>query len=537
MTLKHIVVIGAGTMGRGIAQWFAQQLIKVDMVDINFKLSEDSLSMIHSSWEKLLQKGKFSQEQIDQFKKYINICTFDNIAKDADLVIEAIIENLKIKKELFLKLDHELNAETIIATNTSSFPIASLANHLSQKRSARFLGLHFFNPAPIMKLVEVIKGHSTDQKIIDQLFDWFKNAGKEPAKCLDSPGFIVNRVARNFYGESLRLTNHFDPQKFYEIDYTLKKVVGLKMGPFELMDLIGIDINYSVTKSVWEAYYHNPRFTPHPLQKLMVDANALGNKTNLGFLCGQEIIKNELPIKKSIIKSDIQLHVMVEHQHPYIEILQALEYNLIIIREGEENGKDLHQFSDQLTGATCVIDLVTSNTKNKSELLNNLQKIYSGPIICEMGTLWGEAIALEFSQVKGAISLLVPSPHNIAEYWISADADQKIQDIIQTFYQDIDLEGTQVATLGFGMIALRVMAMIINEAYFALEENVASAIDIDTAMKFGVNYPHGPFYWCQKIRPHNVVHLLDDLKEFTGDGRYQVALGLRKAAIKTRSKF
>jgi 3-hydroxybutyryl-CoA dehydrogenase len=151
------------------------------------------------------------------------------------------------------------------------------------ERKSRFIGLHFFNPATIMKLVELIKGEQTDSQLCEELYSWFDAKGKKPALCKDSPGFIVNRVARNFYGEPLRIVEEDNEEKMKEVDHILKEVGGFKMGPFELMDLIGIDINYSVTCSVWEAYGKEPRFTPHHLQKKMVNENRLGRKTKHGF--------------------------------------------------------------------------------------------------------------------------------------------------------------------------------------------------------------------------------------------------------------
>jgi 3-hydroxybutyryl-CoA dehydrogenase len=173
--------------------------------------------------------------------------------------------------------------KTIFASNTSSIPITDIASELPISRAQKFLGLHFFNPATIMLLVEVIKGERTDEKLCQDLYDWFEEKGKKPARCKDSPGFIVNRVARNFYGEPLRIAETEDESKFKEIDFILKEVGGFKMGPFELMDLIGIDVNYSVTCSVWKAFNKEPRFAPHSLQKKMVDEKRFGRKSRKGF--------------------------------------------------------------------------------------------------------------------------------------------------------------------------------------------------------------------------------------------------------------
>jgi 3-hydroxybutyryl-CoA dehydrogenase len=283
MNISKIVVIGAGTMGSGIAQWFAQQDCTVELVDNSQSQMEKALKGIQESWDKLVEKQKLKLEDVNRFKKIISIQTLDRVSKDADLVIEAIIEDLAIKKDLFKKLDSYFGSDTILSSNTSSFPISQLAEAVGPERKTRFVGLHFFNPATLMKLVEVIKGDHSSEKLCEDLYQWFEARDKKPAQCKDSPGFIVNRVARNFYGEPLRIVETDDLAKMKEVDRILKEVGGFKMGPFELMDLIGIDVNYSVTCSVWEAYGKEPRFAPHPLQKQMVDEKRLGRKSKRGY--------------------------------------------------------------------------------------------------------------------------------------------------------------------------------------------------------------------------------------------------------------
>ncbi len=283
MNLQRIVVIGAGTMGSGIAQWFAQQMCCVELVDNSEEQLKKALSSIYQSWDKLVEKEKLTSCKAEQMKKLLEIKSLSQVSKNADLVVEAIIENLEIKKSLFKSLDEYFSSHTILSSNTSSFPIHLMAEAVSPERKKRFLGLHFFNPATIMKLVEVIKGKDSDPSLCEELYQWFDGTDKKPALCKDSPGFIVNRVARNFYGEPLRIVGEEDEAKMKEVDNILKEVGGFKMGPFELMDLIGIDVNYSVTCSVWEAYDKNPRFAPHKLQKKMVDEKRFGRKSKRGF--------------------------------------------------------------------------------------------------------------------------------------------------------------------------------------------------------------------------------------------------------------
>ena len=283
MQLKYIAVIGAGTMGQGIAQWFLQQNIRVDLVDQNQDLLEKSAEKIKQNLDQLVFKRKITETDANNFKTNLRATTLHEISKDVDLVIEAIVENLAAKQNLFLELDRLLSPKTILATNTSSIPVTEIGAVLPEKRRQHFLGIHFFNPATIMKLVEIISGMETDSLIKDQLIQFFNQHQKVACHSLDRPGFIVNRVARNYYGEALRIVENYDLNKIKEVDQLMKAVGGFKMGPFELMDLIGIDVNLSVTESVYKAFFDEPRFRPHKLQKEMVMAKRLGKKTQKGF--------------------------------------------------------------------------------------------------------------------------------------------------------------------------------------------------------------------------------------------------------------
>jgi 3-hydroxybutyryl-CoA dehydrogenase len=282
--LKKVAIIGSGTMGQGIAQWFIEQdSTEVYLVDQSEIFTEKARDQILKNWDRLIEKKKITTDQKNQYEKKLKLAHVSTIPSDIDLAVEAIIENLEIKQQLFLELDNKLGGDAIFATNTSSFSVAAIAKNLSNKRKNNFLGLHFFNPATLMKLVEVVVGPETTHELAENLATYFKSHQKNPVICKDSPGFIVNRIARNYYGESLQVLKNFDSEKIKEIDLIMKEVGGFKMGPFELMDLIGIDINLSVTESVWQQFYQTPRFTPHPIQKQLVNAGRFGKKTKKGF--------------------------------------------------------------------------------------------------------------------------------------------------------------------------------------------------------------------------------------------------------------
>ena len=281
--VKQVGVIGAGIMGRGISQWFAQQGVCVHMADISSTAVEKSLKSIMDSWTRLTEKGKFSKVEKEQFEKNINPADVDRLPSSCQLVIEAVVEDFDVKKNLFARLNESLPKETVIASNTSSFSIQKLAEELPCERKKSFLGLHFFNPAPVMKLVEVICPPQTDKKVASSLARWLGQKGKITAICRDTPGFIVNRIARNFYGEALRIAQRDDRDKYKEIDRSLKEVGGFPMGPFELMDLIGIDVNLNATRSLWNSFHKTSRFAPHLLQEKMVRDGRLGRKSGKGF--------------------------------------------------------------------------------------------------------------------------------------------------------------------------------------------------------------------------------------------------------------
>lgn len=279
--IKNIAVIGTGTMGRGIAACSALNGFKTALYDVNPISVSDAINYIKQSIDKLLQKGKISElNKIEAEKNLLSVNNLEDLA-ECDLIIEAAIENIEIKKDIFAKLDIITSKKTILATNTSSFSITSISSSLTNDKS-RVIGMHFFNPANIMKLVEVIKGEFTSANTVNEVIEICKKLGKTPVICKDTPAFIVNRIARPFYGEALKIMSE-DNLPAEQIDSIMKLEGGFSMGPFELMDLIGIDVNLSVTKSVYEAFFYDPKYKPSIIQQKMVDSGLLGRKTGQGF--------------------------------------------------------------------------------------------------------------------------------------------------------------------------------------------------------------------------------------------------------------
>ncbi len=280
MNCKTIGIVGAGTMGSGIAEAAALAGIATILHDVSDQALGQARERISHSFKRATEKKRLSTSEAVEAESRIEFATtLDSLAK-CDLVIEAVVEDLEVKRKLFQRLDALLQPHAILASNTSSLSITALG--AATQRPDRVVGIHFFNPVALMKLVEVVQGRHTSNETALEAFGLAQQCGKTPVLCKDTPGFIVNRIARPFYGEALRLLGE-GVASADQIDHIVKSEGGFKMGPFELMDLIGIDVNYAVTKSVYEQFAHEPRFRPHPIQKQMVDGGTLGRKTGRGF--------------------------------------------------------------------------------------------------------------------------------------------------------------------------------------------------------------------------------------------------------------
>jgi 3-hydroxybutyryl-CoA dehydrogenase len=276
-SLHNILICGAGTMGQGIAQVCAQAGFTVYLFDVQPEFIQRGIEGIEKNIATLVSKGKTTQAEATQI--FTRIKGTETVDVPADLIIEAIIEEVEAKRKLFAAIEKVVAPYCIITSNTSSIPITQLASSL--KHPKRFAGLHFFNPAPVMKLVEVIRGAATDDSVIETLQHFVQQLSKTSVLAQDSPGFIVNRVARHFYVESLKILEEGVATQ-EQIDALLKNS-GFKMGPFELMDLIGVDINFAVTNSLYNGFHQEPRFRPSRIQQQKVLAEHLGRKTGKGF--------------------------------------------------------------------------------------------------------------------------------------------------------------------------------------------------------------------------------------------------------------
>lgn len=359
--MKEIIgVIGAGTMGAGIAQVAAQAGHKVVLSDTNPEQLLRAEQQIKKSIDKLIEKGKFTAQLGQEILHNLQFSTQLSEHSQASLVIEAIVENLGIKHQVFQQLEQVVGPTCVLASNTSSLSIASIGACLQDP--SRFLGIHFFNPATLMPLVEVIPGVATQQEVTNQIENLIGSWHKTVVVCKDTPGFIVNRVARPFYGEALRIYEE-GLADFATIDWAMTTIGGFKMGPFTLMDYIGNDINYTVTETVFAAFYYDPRFKPSFTQKRHMEAGFLGRKSGRGFYDYKEGSSAPVPTEdfnlgRQIFERILVLLINEASDAVFMQVASPAAVDLAMTK-GVNYPKGLLAWADEL-GAGWVLERLES---------------------------------------------------------------------------------------------------------------------------------------------------------------------------------
>lgn len=494
-----IAVIGAGAMGSGIAQVAAQAGHTVYLQDQQAGAAEKGKAGIAKVLQKRVDSGKMQQADLDALLSRIQpVDSLEELA-DAGLVIEAIIENLDIKRQLFAKLENICSEEVILATNTSSISVTSLGAQL--KRPERLLGMHFFNPAPLMALVEVILGLATDKKLAEVVHATAAAWGKKPVFATSTPGFIVNRVARPFYAESLRLMQEqaADPAT---LDALLREAGGFRMGPFELMDLIGHDVNYAVTESVFSAYYGDFRFQPSLIQKALVEAGRLGRKTGQGFYSYAEGAKRPeaaTQAKQSITEQPVIIEGELGAASGLVERFKQAGLNVI-----ERAGAGVIRFGE------ATLALTDGRMASERVVTDGLQDL----ILFDLAKDYQQASRLAITAA-------------------TQTSTQALNDATALLQK----AGLAVSLLSDspGLVVMRTLAMLANEAADAVLQGVASAADVDLAMCAGVNYPQGPLSWSDSLGQGVIWQVLTNLQASYGEDRYRPSLLLRRNAFNGQS--
>lgn len=360
----HIGIIGSGTMGAGIAQVAAKAGHKVIVIDSQEKALNKAKDSLAISMSKLVEKNKISSDSASALQNNITWSNDKQQLNNCGLIIEAIVEKLEVKKILFTELESIVSNSCILASNTSSLSLTSIAAACSNPE--RIIGIHFFNPAPIMELVEIIPALQTSENVTHQVIELITTWGKQTVLAKDTPGFIVNRIARPFYSEAIRIYEEGFAD-IADIDASVKKIGGFRMGPFELMDLIGHDINYAVTESVWTAFYFDSRYTPSFTQKRLVEANWLGKKSHRGFYNYTFPIENTEVSDETKAKQITQrIVIMLVNEAAnalWLGVAKAHDIELAMTK-GVNYPKGLLQWADEIGIDACI------------EQLDNLYHIY-----------------------------------------------------------------------------------------------------------------------------------------------------------------
>jgi 3-hydroxybutyryl-CoA dehydrogenase len=356
----RVGIIGSGTMGSGIAQVAATSGCNVKVYDTNQDALDKSKAALEKVLLRLIEKERIDEVEKNRIQDNISYVNSLKDLSDSNLTIEAIVENLEIKQEVFSELESYVSDETIIASNTSSLSIASIASSL--QKPERCVGIHFFNPAPLMALVEVIPAIQTSESVFNKAVSTIKSWNKTVAVAKDTPGFIVNRVARPYYGESLRIYEE-GIADFATIDNALKTVGGFRMGPFELMDFIGNDINYTVTKTVFKTFYYDSRFRPSFTQQRLAEAGYLGRKTGKGYYDydqnGKKVESNvsssavETPLSESIFNRVLVMLINEAADALFLNIASAEDIDKAMTK-GVNYPKGLLAWADEKGIDWCV---------------------------------------------------------------------------------------------------------------------------------------------------------------------------------------
>ncbi|WP_343652897.1 3-hydroxyacyl-CoA dehydrogenase [Herbaspirillum sp.] len=483
-----VAVIGSGTMGAGIAQVAAIAGHPVLLYDSYDGAAIKAISTIRAELDRLATRGKISEELAQAASDRLSAAGSLKALSCAALVVEAIVEQLSAKQQLFEQLESIVAAHCILASNTSSLSITRIAASLRQPQ--RLVGMHFFNPVPQMALVEIVRGLSSDAVVAQCAYDTAAAWGKVPVFASSTPGFIVNRLARPYYAEGLRILNERGAQPA-TVDAVMREAGGFRMGPFELMDLIGHDVNFAVTQSVFQAFFNDPRFTPSLIQQELVQAGHLGRKSGRGFYRYDQnqappLVETEPPCGTPPVP--LQLF----GTHPLVEVIRAR------YKKGRVEYHPWRTDNLLMKAGPCRLYVTEGRTATQHSY------DYDMPDLALVDLALDYASATRLALTK---------------------ADQcrpRAYEMVVGVLQACGFEISPVADVP-GLIVMRTVCMLINEAADAVNQGVCSAADADMAMQKGVNYPRGPLAWANTIGINTVANVLRQLSATYGEDRYRVS--------------
>lgn len=491
-TLK-IAVVGAGTMGRGIVQLFAQAGHRVHCFDSFDGAAAKAVDFVTGMIGRGVEKGRLTAEAFDRIRGRMHVAAALSDLADCDVVIEAVVEDLGVKRDLFRQLEAVVSPRTVLASNTSSLVVAEIAAALAHPE--RVAGLHFFNPVPLMKVAEVIAAVRTDPIVVKTLRDLVTGAGHRAVVAADQPGFLVNHAGRGLYTEGLRVLEE-QSASVDQIDLVLREAAGFRMGPFELLDLTGLDVSSKVMSSIYEQFQQEPRFRPSSLVAPRVAAGLFGRKTGRGWYAYEGDAK----------------------QLPPVAPPPSLPQGLKVWVAPDANDRGALQALVNDAGARWV------ESPEPDALL----------VVQPWGVdATGEAVAQRLDPMRCVAVDPLPGWARHRTLMLTAVTSAAMRDAAHALLAH-DGVGVSVINDSPGFIVQRVLATIVNIAAQIAQRGIASVDDIEDAVTLGLGYPHGPLTWGDRIGGDKVLAILRRMQSVTGDPRYRpspwlerrVALGL-----------
>lgn len=491
--IKKVGIVGAGAMGRGIAQIAAQAGFDVLLFDLNADAIASARTNLNQMWDKLAAKGKITAELAAQSLDRVKPCHDLQEMAGVDLVIEAVVERLDVKSDLFRQLEGIVTQDCILASNTSSLPITAIAQ--ACERPARVAGFHFFNPVPLMKVVEVIDGLRTDVRVGDALMVFARAMGHTPVRAKDMPGFIVNHAGRGMNIEGLK-TAQEAVAPFYQIDAIMREQAGFRMGPFELLDLTGLDVSHAVMESIYQQFYDEPRFRPSPITAVRSVGKLLGRKTGQGFYSypeGQKQVPAEpaVPAMRKGLKVWLAPYHSVGHKRA-AALLKSLDVTLIAAE----------------TPPSDALIVVTPYGEDVASVVSAHQ--LDGERTVALDTFFG--LEQGKRRVVMCSAATLPQWRDAAHALLASDS-------------------TPVSVIddSAGFVAQRVVATIVNVASDIAQQTIATPEDIDLAVSLGLGYPKGgPLSMGDALGAAHVLEILRSMCRVTGDMRYRPSPWLQR---------
>lgn len=486
--LHTIGVIGAGAMGAGIAQAALTAGLKVILHDSSGTALAKARAEVHARIARLAEKGQITVEAAADAERRLTLAERLRELARAQIVIEAIVEQLEPKQRLFAALEDIVAAGTVLATNTSSLPVAAIARACRHRE--RVCGLHFFNPVPLMRLVEVIRAADTSERTMERALELAERLGKTAVRVKDVPGFLVNLLGRAYLTEALHI-QHEGVASVAQIDRIMREAAGFRMGPFELMDLTGIDVNFPATRVVYEGFQHDPRLKTTVLHESLFLAGQLGRKTGRGFHAYSEGKVAALPAD--------------EESGAAPAVAQSLA---AWAAEGARGFEVLAERGVRLVGADQAEVILVSPAGEDA-----------ASTAARLGLDPARVVAVDFlGMEKGFLTLMAPVGGDGAVHRVAAFLRAK---------------GLSVAVIkdSPAFVAPRILAMIVNLACEIAQIGIGTPEDIDIAMRLAQNYPRGPFEWGEWIGAQRTHDILRRMQEVTGSDRYRPSLWLRRRAL------